>query len=433
MNNQRKNLAEFEDFIKRFRLVPPKKTRFYVYWVERFIKYYKFRSSKPLKQTIAAYLETMETDSRFAEWQVKQAADAILLYAEKYLKSDKRPLALSINYPVDLKKDVSDKIFNKTSWKGILDKLHESLRLRHYSPRTEKSYRIWINKFRNYVNDRDPLLLEGKEVKDFLTHIALHDRVSASTQNQAFNALLYLFRNILQKDLSNLKDTIRARRRRKLPVVLTREEVQQLFSFLESPYILMAQLLYGSGLRLLECIRLRVKDIDFANNVLIIRAGKGEKDRTTILADKIKESLKSHLHRIKRLHREDLAERYNVTTLPDALEKKYPNANKEWAWQWVFPSKSLVLHPKNGKVLRHHIQPSTLQRKIKEAVRKSDISKPASCHTLRHSFATHLLEAGHNIRTIQELMGHKNVNTTMIYTHVVRKSYSDISSPLDKL
>jgi integron integrase len=307
------------------------------------------------------------------------------------------------------------------------------MRLRHYSPRTEKSYRIWINKFRKYWNNREPLTLEGADVKKFLSHIALHDRVSASTQNQAFNALLYLFRNILQKNLSDLADTVRARQRRRLPVVLTREEIHRLFSFLEGTYLLMAQLLYGSGLRILECIQLRVKDIDFANNLLIIRAGKGEKDRSTVLPDKIKESLRAHLQRMKKLHDQDLAKGYKGTTLPDALEKKYPNANKEWAWQWVFPSKSLVVHPLSGMVLRHHVQPSTLQRMVKEALRKSGISKPASCHTLRHSFATHLLEAGHNIRTIQELMGHKNVNTTMIYTHVARKSYSDISSPLDKL
>jgi integron integrase len=195
----------------------------------------------------------------------------------------------------------------------------------------------------------------------------------------------------------------------------------------------MAQLLYGSDLRLMECIRLRVKDIDFPNNLIIIRPGKGEKDITTMLPDKIQESLKAYLQRMKRLHHQDLVKGYRGTTLPDALEKKYPNANKEWAWQWVFSSKSLVVHPLSGMVLRHHVQPSTLQRKVKEALRKSEISKPASCHTLRHSFATHLLETGHNIQTIQELMGHKNVNTTMIYTHVARKSYSDISSPLDKL
>ena len=195
----------------------------------------------------------------------------------------------------------------------------------------------------------------------------------------------------------------------------------------------MAQLLHGSGPRLMECIHLKVKNIDFANNLLIIRARKGEKDRTTILPDKIKESLREHLQRMKKLHDQDLAKGYGITTLPDALAKKYTNANKEWAWQWVFPSKSLVVNSVNGMVLRHHVQPSTLQRIVKEAIRKSEISKPSSCHTLRHSFATHLLEAGYNIRTIQELMGHKNVNTTMIYTHVARKSYSDISSPLDKL
>lgn len=273
----------------------------------------------------------------------------------------------------------------------------------------------------------------SEDVKKFLRHIALHDRFSASTQNQAFNALLFLFRNILQKNLTDLADTVRARQRRRLPVVLSREEVHLLFSFLYEPYFLMAQLLYGSGLRIQECIQLRVKDIDFTTNRLVIRAGKGDKDRTTLLPVKIKETLKIHLQKIKKMHNQDLARGYKGTTLPDALEKKYANANMEWAWQWVFPSKSLAVHPLSGMALRHHIQPSTLQKNLKEALRKSGIAKPASCHTLRHSFATHLLEAGHNIRTIQELLGHKNVNTTMKYTHVVRKNYSDVSSPLDKL
>ena len=217
------------------------------------------------------------------------------------------------------------------------------MRIKHYSPRTEKSYRIWINKFRGYWDNRDPQTLSAAEVKNFLSHIALHDRVSGSTQNQAFNALLYLFRNILQKDLTGLADTVRARRRRRLPVVLTCEEIWHLFSFLENPYLLMSQILYGGGLRLTECISLRIKDIDFANNVLIIRAGKGDKDRTTILPNRIKESMKNHLQRVKIQYAQDLKRGYHGTTLPDALDKKYPNANKEWAWQWVFPSNSLVV------------------------------------------------------------------------------------------
>ena len=195
----------------------------------------------------------------------------------------------------------------------------------------------------------------------------------------------------------------------------------------------MAKLLYGSGIRLLECIRLRVKDLDFGNNLLIIRSGKGEKDRTTVLSESLKEPLISHLKKIKELHEKDLNLGYGETTLPNALSKKYPNANKEWSWQWVFPSKNLSVDPVSKKIKRYHIQPSTLQRAVKSAVLKAGIHKNASCHTLRHSFASHLLESGYNIRTIQELLGHKNVNTTMIYTHVIRKKYTDVSSPLDKL
>jgi len=228
-------------------------------------------------------------------------------------------------------------------------------------------------------------------------------------------------------------DTVRAKRRFKLPVVLSRKEVNSLFSYLSGQYLLMAKLLYGSGLRLLECISLRVKDIDFNNNLLVIHSGKGKKDRTTVLPETLKNPLISHLKKIKEIHEKDLNLGYGETTLPYALSRKYLNANKEWGWQWVFPSKNLSVDPESKKVKRYHIQPSTLQRVIKSAVIKAGIHKNASCHTLRHSFATHLLEAGYNIRTIQELLGHKNVNTTMIYTHVIRKKYADVSSPLDKL
>jgi integron integrase len=427
LDKYRKNLKEFEEFLKRNRLVPPDRSRFYAYWVERYIMYSQNRPTIPVPRIIEHFLNSMENDSRFSDWQVKQAADAILLYVERYLRAK-----VSLR-DVECKPTKSRTNPHSTDWRDLLNRLHENMRIKHYSPRTEKSYRIWINKFRKYWMNRDPQTLGAVEVKEFLSHLALHDRVSASTQNQAFNALLYLFRNVLGKDLTGLADTVRARQRKRLPVILTREEIQHLFSFLEDPYLLMSQILYGGGLRLMECIRLRVKDIDFANNLLIIRAGKGDKDRTTILPNRIKESLRDHLRRLKIQYARDLKRGYQGTTLPDALDRKYPNANKEWAWQWVFPSNSLVVHPVDGKVLRHHIQPSTLQRKVKEALRKSEIAKPASCHTLRHSFATHLLEAGCNIRTIQELMGHKNVNTTMIYTHVARKHYSDISSPLDKL
>ncbi|TET65058.1 MAG: hypothetical protein E3J56_16355 [Candidatus Aminicenantes bacterium] len=238
MDNNQKKLSEFEEFLKRSHLVPPEKAWFYVYWVDRFLKYYQQRPSKPFNQIVASYLETMETDSRFAAWQVKQAADAVLLYAEKYLKSDKRFVTLSTSDSIELKSNISNSGKNIYDWKEIFIRLHENMRLRHYSPRTEKAYRIWINKFRNHLNNRDPLTLEGKDVKGYLTHIALRERVSASTQNQAFNALLFLFRNILQKSLDNLTNIVRARQKRRLPVVLTREEIYQLFSLLEGSYLL---------------------------------------------------------------------------------------------------------------------------------------------------------------------------------------------------
>ena len=364
--------------------------------------------------SINCYLHSLEVDQYTADWQVKQAADAVLIFVQKFLRQPQPPC-------------------NSNKWEYILNETRKNIRLRHYSLSTEKTYLNWLYRFSQYVDGCDPDVLKGENVKNCLSHLAVDKKVAASTQNQAFNALLFLFRNILHKDLGDLSKTVRAKRKLNLPVVLTREEVQTVFSNLSGQYLLMAKLIYGCGLRLRECIRLRVKDVDFDNNLLVIRSGKGDKDRTTVLPETIKPSLKEHLKTVKEIHEKDLKTNHGTSELPYALERKYPNAHQEWCWQWVFPSKKLSVDPKSGKVKRHHIQPSSLQRSIKNAVYKAHINKPASCHTLRHCFATHLLEAGYNIRTIQELLGHKNVNTTMIYTHVIRKKYSDVVSPLDKM
>jgi integron integrase len=270
-------------------------------------------------------------------------------------------------------------------------------------------------------------------VKKYLTHLALHGRVSASTQNQAFNALLFLYRHILHTEMDDLTSVVRAKRKMNLPTVLSRDEVKKLLSFLDGPYLFMAQLMYGCGLRLMECLRLRIKDVDLENDLLMVRSGKGEKDRALMIPEKIKEELSKHVASVKEVHDQDVKMGYGEVSLPDALEKKYPGAPKEWGWQWMFPAEKLSVDPRTGKVMRWHIHPSAIQRAVKEAVMKAGVPKMASCHTLRHSFATHLLEAGHNIRTIQELLGHKHVNTTMIYTHVIRKKPSEIRSPLDGL
>jgi integron integrase len=296
----------------------------------------------------------------------------------------------------------------------------------------------WVERFFHYISQvkkKDLHLagLDSGDVKDFLSYLALTKRVSSSTQNQAFNALLFLFRDVLKTELGDLSKTVRAKRGQRLPVTLSPEEVQKLFTHLKGLNLLILQLLYGSGLRLMELARLRVKDIDFGQNLIFVRGSKGDKDRTTILPETVKKILKSHLDEVKTLHDKDLAGGYGEVYLPDALERKYPNAAKEWGWQYVFPSSKLSVDPRSGKIRRHHISEKTIQNAVKEAVRKADIAKHASVHTLRHSFATHLLEAGHDIRTIQELLGHKHVNTTMIYTHVIRKKPSEIKSPLDGL
>jgi integron integrase len=283
------------------------------------------------------------------------------------------------------------------------------------------------------MNDREPHLLESNDMKKYLTHLALHGRVSASTQNQAFNALLFLYRHILHVETDDFTSVARAKRKMNLPVVLSRDEVKKILSSLDGPYLLMAQLMYGCGLRLMECLRLRIKDVDFENDLLMVRSGKGQKDRSLMIPGKIREELARHVASAKEIHDQDVKMGYGEVSLPDALDKKYPRAPKELGWQWVFPAEKLSVDPRTGKVMRWHIHPSAIQRAVKEAVMKTGLPKKASCHTLRHSFATHLLEAGHNIRTIQELLGHKHVNTTMIYTHVIRKKPYEISSPLDGL
>jgi integron integrase len=318
-------------------------------------------------------------------------------------------------------------------WKQTLEEVKNVIRLRHYSLSTEKTYLGWIARFKTFIQDCDPHLLEANDVKKYLTHLALHGRVSASTQNQAFNALLFLYRHILHTEMDDLTSVVRAKRKMNLPTVLSRDEVKKLLSFLDGPYLFMAQLMYGCGLRLMECLRLRIKDVDLENDLLMVRSGKGEKDRALMIPEKIKEELSKHVASVKEVHDQDVKMGYGEVSLPDALEKKYPGAPKEWGWQWMFPAEKLSVDPRTGKVMRWHIHPSAIQRAVKEAVMKAGVPKMASCHTLRHSFATHLLEAGHNIRTIQELLGHKHVNTTMIYTHVIRKKPSEIRSPLDGL
>lgn len=271
------------------------------------------------------------------------------------------------------------------------------------------------------------------EIGGFLSSLATDSHVSASTQNQALNALLFLYREVLRKDIGYVNGVVRAKRPHRLPVVLTRQEVRAILASLDGSDWIMAMLLYGAGLRLMECLRLRVKDIDFTSNQIVVRAGKGDKDRHTMLPAAVKEPLAKHLDVVRRQHQRDLERGMGRVALPNALERKYLNAGKEWGWQWVFPATSHFTDKVTGERRRHHLHESVLQKAVKEAVQKAGVSKPASPHTFRHSFATHLLEDGYDIRTVQELLGHKDVSTTMIYTHVLNRGGKGVFSPADRL
>jgi integron integrase len=313
----------------------------------------------------------------------------------------------------------------------LLDRLGHALRVRHYSERTEHAYRYWVRRFILFHGKRHPEELGAAEIEAFLNHLAVEDEVAASTQNQALNAIVFLYRRVLLRDAVQLEHLIRARKPRRLPVVLTRGEVRELLDRLHGTSRLVAGLLYGSGLRLLECLELRVKDVDFEQQEIRLREGKGRKDRVTLLPQSLVEPLRLQLVRVRDLHEEDLAQGFGEAPLPAALARKYPNASREWGWQYVFPASTRFDDPRTGRARRHHYHESAVQRAVKAAVRAAGIAKPAGCHTLRHSFATHLLESGYDIRTVQELLGHRDVRTTMIYTHVLNRGPRGVRSPLD--
>ncbi len=291
----------------------------------------------------------------------------------------------------------------------------------------------WIRRYIVFHGKRHPAEMGAVEVTQFLSSLAQQDHVAASTQNQALSALLFLYRQVLQVEMPWLDNVVRAKRSERLPVVLTREEVRAVIRELQGPPRLMAILLYGAGLRLLECARLRVKDVDFATNQIIVRAGKGDRDRVTMLPAVVKPDLVRHVEVVRRQHEADLRHGAGWVELPWALARKYPNAGREWAWQWVFPATRIYVDRETGQRRRHHLHESVLQRAVKEAVRRAGIAKRATCHTFRHSFATHLLEDNHDIRTVQELLGHRDVSTTMIYTHVLNRGPGGVRSPADRM
>jgi integron integrase len=313
----------------------------------------------------------------------------------------------------------------------LLDQVRDKIRILHYSIRTEEAYINWIRQFIIFNDRHHPNEMGAAEISRFLSYLAKERNISASTQNQALSALLFLYREVLDKPIDWIDGVERAKKPRRLPVVFTKAEANAVLGHLKGEMWIMANLLYGAGMRLMEAVRLRVKDVEFAQKQIIVREGKGNKDRVTVLPKKIIVPLQQHLERVRAINETDIREGYGRVYLPFALARKYPNANREWCWQYVFPASKRSVDPRSGQIQRHHISETALQKAVKSAIKRAGINKPGSCHTLRHSFATRLLENGYDIRTIQELLGHVDLQTTMIYTHVLNKGGRGVESPVD--
>ncbi|MDJ0721962.1 MAG: integron integrase [Desulfobacterales bacterium] len=409
-------MQAFKTYLLVRRITTPKAVDFYLHWVRQLYRFSQKDIGEALTgEEIDAYLKHLS--KRHETWQVDQAAQAIKLYRffEKRKETQHNQATLGTD----------------AQWKAVADDMRNMLRLMHRSLRTENAYIGWVRRFYRFLNGKSPHALESTDVKDFLTYLAVERKVAASTQNQAFNAILYLFRHTLDKDIDDIAEAVRAKRTRRLPVVLTKAEMRRLFENMSGNNLLMARTIYGCGLRLAECISLRIKDIDFEREALTVRGGKGDKDRETVLPKSIKGDLAVHLDKVRSIYDRDREMDAHGVMLPGALVRKYPNAGKEWAWFWVFPSQKNAVDPKSRILRRHHVHRGNLRRAIKSAALAAKIPKRVTVHTLRHSFATHMLEQGYDIRTIQDLLGHTDLRTTMIYTHVVSKNRYGVVSPLD--
>ena len=420
MNAHKKNLNLFFQQIKG---TSERRAAFYVGWLNRFLEFYRGSFDEFSEGDLKAFGNYLDQRG-YDEWQVKQAQEAALLYIEKFLQK---------NIVFKNKETPDNRQFPVETWEEAKDVFITTLRLRHYSYNSEKTYREWVRRFLLYTKLKSPLKAKPDHVKRFLTHLAVERKVASSTQNQAFNALLFLYRDVLGVEFGDFRNTIRAKKSRRIPVVLSKNEIKKLFKYLPQREELMLKLIYASGIRVTECVRLRIKDLDFDNHSLIVRSGKGDTDRVSLLPEFLHGPLKAHLKMVKDIHDKDIAKGYGAVFLPESLERKYPAANLEWVWQYVFPADNLAVDPRSGIVRRHHIGQQVLQRAMRSAVLKAQIGKAASVHTLRHSFATHLLQAGYDIRTVQDLLGHKDVSTTMIYTHVLKNGPHGVKSPAEFL
>lgn len=409
------NLADYQKYIEDSGFVAGDKSRYFVNWVKRYLR---MRLSATLsdQDKVKQFSESLSADESLEDWRRDQARQAVELYVNMYLKN--------VN---------GDGEGQECPYSRLLDDMRNSLRLKHYSIRTEKTYLDWAGRYMRHCAERGENFRDSAAVKRYLTYLAVDQKVASGTQNQAFNSILFFFRHALGEELEDIRNVVRAKKKRNIPAVLSVGEVKSLFAQVEGTRRMILELIYGAGLRVSELTRLRVMNIDFDNHHVVVKDGKGGKDRLVPLPRKLEDPLRAHFGKVKEMHDEDLAQGYGEVYLPPALNRKFSNAGREWKWQYVFPASKLAVDPRSGAVRRHHILDQTVQKIMRNAVKKAGIAKKATVHTLRHSFATHLLMSGVNIREIQELLGHKNLETTMIYTHVVRELSETPRSPLDML
>lgn len=424
MSEMESTLGRFGEFLLKAKLAEPNRAPHMVRWVRGFLER-SAEAGESLGDRVARYREQLSRSHRIHDWQLDQAEQALRLFFVNFQKvTDWAAPARS------------PEVGRGVDRLAALETMRQRLRLRHYSYRTESTYIDWARRFFNYLAECQRVerpCVGAAEVRDYLAHLATARHVSGGTQNQALHALLFLCGEVLNLEIDDLGEGVRAKRGERLPVVLSVSEAAGLLQHMGGLSLLMARLIYGSGLRVSECCRLRVKDIDFDQHLLIVRGGKGDKDRSTILPMSIAPALREHLEEIAAVYRSDRAAGVAGVWMPNALDRKYPNASVEWGWFWVFPSPVLSTDPRAGVVRRHHVGPDVIQRAVRDASRRASIHKDVTVHTLRHSFATHLLLNGVDIRQIQDYLGHSNVETTMIYTHVVKEFRNPAASPLDLL